>query len=121
MAHNLPLGSLDDFHKFRNAKYRHLYFCKSCVRNFEAAEAAQSCKFCGNGVKELNEPQKKEKFRYFCTKCDRNYTLSEKVEQCQACGHKFVHFYPWTMLRKRDKIKVRAMNIAKRLSGIARK
>jgi len=112
---------MSEYHEFRTKKYKNLYFCKSCIRNFESENDEKNCKFCGNEVKKLTEQQKKQIFRYYCTKCDRNYTLDEKVEQCQACGHKFVHFYPWTVLRKRDKIRKKTFSIAERLAGILKK
>ena len=112
---------MSEYHEFRTKKYKNLYFCKSCIRNFESENDEKNCKFCGNEVKKLAEQQKKQIFRYYCTKCDRNYTLSEQVNQCQACGHKFVHFYPWTVLRKRDKIRKKTFSIAERLAGILRK
>ncbi len=42
-------------HLFRKGKYKHLYYCKSCVLNFQSAKPAAECSRChGSMIVELH-------------------------------------------------------------------
>jgi len=48
-----PAGELDEYHSFREKKFRYIYFCPNCSRSFETAAPTNSCKFCSGKIRRL--------------------------------------------------------------------
>ena len=48
-----PAGELDEYHSFREKKFRYIYFCPNCSRSFETATPTNKCKFCYGNIKRL--------------------------------------------------------------------
>lgn len=50
---NRPHGEHFYFYHLWCRKFRHLYYCKNCVRNFQTREEMKCCKYCGGDIIEL--------------------------------------------------------------------
>ena len=48
-----PIGELDEYHSFREKKYKYIYLCLNCLRSFESATPTNNCKFCSGEIKRL--------------------------------------------------------------------
>jgi len=48
-----PVGELDEYHSFRERRFKYLYFCPSCSRSFETAAPAEKCKFCSGSISSM--------------------------------------------------------------------
>ena len=107
---SLPAGELDDHHLHRLKKYKHLYYCPKCVRNFDSKEVMKKCKICSTDLIEL-KPDQKSEYRYYCPVCEKNFTVPEKPEKCINCGNKIIHSYQWEGKSKTDKTRVRMAGI----------
>jgi hypothetical protein len=48
-----PVGELDEYHSFREKKFKNLYFCPSCSRSFETVAPTEKCKFCAGDIRAM--------------------------------------------------------------------
>ncbi len=115
---NLPVSSLDNFHKFRESTYNFLYLCKACARTFDSEKSMETCKFCGNPVTELRSVKRNRealkdgfrkniRYRYYCPTCEKNFVTTEKLALCNTCRTDYLHVYTWDLLRKRDRLYIK--------------
>ncbi|MBI2971271.1 MAG: hypothetical protein HYY37_02520 [Candidatus Aenigmarchaeota archaeon] len=110
-ADRVAAGSLDELHFFKQKKYKHIFFCPSCIRSFESAKEEELCKFCGGHVRKVGdlhkhvvEPVTEKKHRFYCPKCQKIYEHAQRLEKCAECGTQVTHFYGYQDLGTRDKI-----------------
>ena len=48
-----PIGELDEYHSFREKRFKYIYLCPTCLRSFETQSPTNNCKFCGGNIKRL--------------------------------------------------------------------
>ena len=113
---NIPIGSLDDLHRFRQKRYSRMYFCSKCARSFDA-DMLEKCRVCGSEVAEMGhgKPSGRAKpmFRFYCPKCEKTFMLGSKVDKCEICGYDKLHSYEWQRFGIRDRIRTRLAQLRK--------
>ncbi len=102
---------LDEFHLFRQKKFKQLYYCPKCKRSFDSGEQMNQCKLCSGDLVMLKPEQEVSNYRYYCPVCEKNFTVSEKATQCINCGNKFIHQYAWETSERTDKARMRLFSI----------
>ncbi len=123
----LPVGTMDDFHHYREEKFNHLYFCRNCARSFDTVAEVANCKFCDSEELQIIASKKspaaqKAHYRYFCPVCEKTFVAAHhKIKNCEFCGSRHIHLYKWERNR-RDEFRTRLWRffdrIMKRAQGI---
>lgn len=123
MVDRLSPGELDNYHKYRKKKMRHMYICTQCAHGFDRERPVSKCIFCGGTVKELQRddlPTAKPLLRYTCPACDKIF-ITEHADTCPRCGSRFLHFYEVRNLGTKEIISMRKNQLKERLKLVIKK
>ena len=122
MVDRLSPGEIDNYHKYRKKKMKHLYICKECAHGFDRETPVSKCIFCGGVVKELQRddiPSSKPLVRYTCTACDKIF-IKEHADKCPRCGSKFLHFYQVRNISTKEVLSMRKSQLKEKLKLLAK-
>ena len=111
------------YEQWRMKHYRHLYQCNSCSRAFETVQPADKCIACLSPVTELNRHDLDlhhgvSRLNYYCHSCRKTYFSRHIRTHCKKCGHPVYQNYPWTVVRRRDRIFLSAFAFSSSLKNM---